>query len=509
MTDSFAVTEDFQAKLLAFMLHNQEFCNIAAEALAPEQYTNKALRWFHDHITTKPLTPILLQEEMIGAAKNKEIKGDDIDKYVGLYNIIKQEPFPAEKDYLRDKLGLFIRTQAVKRAAIESLNLMEEERWGEIGELMVQATQAGVSLSDLGKNYFSRLKERVTERSNRKASRRIPTGIPELDQYTYGGIKNTQTGLIIGGTGRGKSIFLQWLARIAILLGKKVVYLTMELSEEEIEDRFDSMFAKVRPHELNEYQKNVLDEVGKIATMFGDSLIIKHFPMDSATVGTFKAFILQLSNIGIMPDLIIVDYIDLIKPHRHYNNKVDEQDAVVKAVVGMGQSLDVSIWTATQLNRSGLGMDTPDETTQAGYIGRQFIAAIVLFMAQTRAESEDECMRLLITKNRNGYKDRVIKLDTEYSYMTFYREQPEVQDDNGGGGVSSSEGTSQEKQQTSTPVEEKRDLQLLLEQSEATSAVTQEQLDGESNLPEVCSRIESESGDNTEGSDSVPEMSSD
>lgn len=500
MSDTFAVTEDFQTKTLAFMLHNEEFCGIAGDSLGKEQFTNKALQWFYDKITSRPLTPVLLQEEMITAAKSKEIKQEDVQKFIGLYEVLRRPPAPAEQDYISEKLGTFIRTQAVKQVMLESLQkggLVETGQWETIEERMRAATQAGFELQNLGKSYFNDVEDRVAERATRQKSRRIATGIPELDALTYGGIRNKQTGIIIGGTGRGKSIFLQWLARTAILLGKRVLYITMELSEEDISDRFDSMFARVRPHELNDYQEQVIKEVGNLGTMYGDALRIKHFPMNTATVGTFKAYVRQLSNIGLAPDLILIDYLDLIAPHQRYSSRTEEQIAVVQAVVGFGQEFDVAIWTACQLNRGGLIMETPDESAQAGSIERQFVADMVFWLAQTKDERMDEIMRIVCSKNRNGKTGWTIGLDTDYSYMTFYREQPEIAGDDDGQseGDEETQGTAGEERQAPDEVGEERDLRRLFLESEQEHAAVQEHADEEDDLPEVSTSDEHDRGD--------------
>lgn len=430
MSDEFAVTEEYQQKVLAFMLSNPEFCGIARTALTPEQFSNKALQWFFDRLAAseRMLTPTLLQEELIKAARSKQIREEELHKYLSTYSVIKAAPLPVEQEYIREQLGIFIRVQNIKQALIETGQLTKEGRWEEILEMMTGAVNSGMELTDLGKDYFSRVEDRVQERNTRTKRRRLTTGIPELDDLTNGGIKNKQMGLIVGGTGRGKSVFLQWLARSAILTGKKVVYFTCELSEEDIEDRFDSMFAQVRPQMLMDYQQQVLTEVGKYRDTFGSSLFVKHYPADSATVGMLKAYVRQLSHVGIVPDLIIIDYLDLLAPHRHYNSSHEELDAITKAVVGFASELDTAVWTATQLNRSGLVADTPDEASMAGYVGKQYAADMVVWMAQTKEEREDEIMRLWLSKNRNGLTGRTIQLDTDYSYMTFYREQQMVDD---------------------------------------------------------------------------------
>ncbi len=422
MSEEFAVTEDFQAKILSHMLHKPDFCEAVVPYVKLEHFSNRALQWFYNKLSNDKttLSPVTLQEELISAVKGGEIKDVDIDKYVYLYDVIKEKPLPMEETYIEDQMEKFIRTQSVKNAVRKTMDLTKEQKWEDIQALMEEAVNSGLNLSNLGHNYFDNIVNRANERGTRSYVK-IPTGIPELDHVTYGGIKKGQTGLIVGGTGRGKSIFLQWLARTALLLNKKVVYFTFELSEEDIADRFDSMFSMVRPQELNYYKNQVINEVSKIGSIYKDSLIIKHFPADGATVYDIKSFIKKLSNTGIIPDMIIIDYLDLMRPHRNYSSQHEETDSVVKAAIGLGQECGISIWTASQLNRAGLVQETPDEASMAGYIGKQYHVDIVTWMAQTREEKEDEIMRLWVSKNRNGLAGSSIQLDTDYSYMTFYR----------------------------------------------------------------------------------------
>ena len=496
--EQFAVTEDYQAKLLAYMLHNSDFCGVAKDCLDQEQFSNKALQWFFNRVTARTLTPTLLQEEMISATKGGEIKDGDISKYVETFSVIKQEPLPVEQTYIQEKMHTFIRTQAVKRAFLDAMSpggLVATGQWEAVAEEVTKATMAGLNIMDMGLDYFASVEARVTERANRTKRWRIPTGIPEWDSLSYGGLKNKQAGLIVGGTGRGKSVLLQWLGRVGLLLGKKVLYVTMELDQDEIADRFDSMFARVRPQELDDYEDVVIDGVNQYGSMYGGNLKIKHFPMDQATVGTLRSFVQMLSHGGWTPDLVLVDYLDLLCPHRTYQNKVDEQDAVVKGLVGFAQEFNVVLWTASQFNRGGLVMETPDESAQAGYIGRQYVMDMVVLMAQTKEEREDEVMRIILSKNRNGRVGR-ITLDTDYSYMTFYRDKKGANDTEEDGEV----------EESSDRVEEKRDLQLLLQSSAEIESAMSEQLLEEDDMFIVSAQVEPSDGEDTTGGDPVPEV---
>jgi len=501
MTEAFAVTEEYQAKLLAYMLHNTQFCGVASSCLSEEQFSNKALQWFFNHIVAQPLSSVLLQEEMISAVQTKEIREDHISKHIELFQVIKRAPLPVEETYIRNKMHVFIRTQAVKQAVIEGYStggLIDQQHWEEFAENVSKATQAGLDIMDKGLDYFGSVEERAEERANKVKRWKIPTGVPEWDALTFGGLKNKQAGLIVGGTGRGKSVLLQWLGRVGLLLGKNVLYVTMELDQEEIADRFDSMFARVRPQELEDYREEVVAGVGKYGTMYGDSLRIKHFPMDQATVGTLRSFVQMLSHGGWVPDLVLVDYLDLLQPHRLYQDKVSEQDAVVKALVGFAQEFNVVLWTATQLNRAGMVMETPDESSQAGYVGRQYVMDLIAFLAQTKEERDDEIMRVVLSKNRNGRLGR-IQLDTDYSYMTFYRDK-----------AVDGENEDQYEGPSTQPLfdgdQEKRDLQLLLTVSDPDESTISEQLDSDVIVCALPTLVEHAAGTDSSGSDPVPEV---
>lgn len=422
MTDSPMFTDEYQAKVLSYMLHNTDFCDVAKNHLQVEHFNNKVLQWFFTRLASSPhhLTETTLKEELIKAAKGKSIKDDEIGEFVKTFDIVRSRSIPSEQDYIRDKLGSFIKAQSIKKAMLDSVtDLTKQEKWDEIVTVVQDAVSVGFDIDDLGINYFDSVADRVVQRATEKHDRKIRTGIPELDNLTYGGIKNGQVGMIVGGTGRGKSIFLQWLGRTAILEGKNVVYFTFELGADDIAARYDSMFAQIRPQELNDYQEEVVREVTRHNQVYGKNLIIKHFPADSASIHTLKDFCRRLSHAGIVPDLILVDYLDLMKSHRTYNDVHAETDAITKALVGFAAEFDVSVWTATQMNRAGLVSETPDEAGMAGYIGKQFHADMVLWMAQTREEKQDEIMRIWVSKNRNG-RVGTVHLGTNYSHMTFY-----------------------------------------------------------------------------------------
>lgn len=424
----FTNTQEYQIKLLAYMLANHDFCSIAADALEHEHFSDKALQWYFDALSKADprLTPVTLKEELIKSARKRVISEDEIDKYLDYFGFIKRKPLPAEEEYINQELSRFIKQQAVKRALTDAWDLAKEGEWDLIVDSMSTAVTKGVDILDTGYFYFETTKQRLTDRLNRTYSAKLSTGIPDLDDILYGGIRTKQLGLICGGTGRGKSIFLEWLARVAVLSGQKVVYYTLELSDIDVADRFDALFSQIKINELKTYNNELFTALSPMSAKYADHLVIKEYPADTATVSTLKAHLRQLAGVGFLPDLVIVDYLDLLKPHRNYTSQHAELDAITKALHGFSKEMDVRVWTATQLNRSGMVMETPDETAVAGAVAKLYTADIALFLAATKEEMQDQEMRVVVAKNRNGPAPRTIKIDTDYARMTFYKPMPEV-----------------------------------------------------------------------------------
>lgn len=424
MTDKVMYSEEYQLKVLAYMLESNQFREIAREAISREDFSNSALQWYFDTIANSKhsLSPATLREELLKAAQKKQIRESEIDKVVGYYNFIKQPPLPQEVSHIQETFEKFLRTQAMKRAILASLDLIKSEEWDEVVANIEAARNTGMDILSIGHRYFTEFEERLHQRMTRSDDRALSTGIPELDALMHGGLKTKQLGLLVGGSGRGKSIFLEWLAHVGILLNQQVVYYTLELSAEDIADRFDSLFTQIRPQELRSLNNDVYKTLHPLHHKYGDNLIIKEYPEGEATINTIKAHYRQLAGIGVRPGLVVIDYIDNMKPHRLYKDHNQEQRIVVQACRGMSKEFNTRVWSALQLNRLGMVQDTPDESGLAGSMSRFYTADVVIFMAQTAEEREDEIMRLHIKKNRNGPAERTVKIQTDFGFMTFYKD---------------------------------------------------------------------------------------
>ena len=424
--DQFTHTRDYQLKLLSYMLADQDFQEVAIGALQAEDFSDRSLQWFFDTMkdSSYRLTKTTIQEQMIKAAKAKVINADELDKYMDTYALVSIPPVPVEEEHLQDTLGKFIRAQATKRALVEAWNLQKEGKYDVIADLMHEATNQGVNIMDSGYDYFAKLQERTAARESCEYENRLSTGMPVLDDVLYGGLRAKQMGLIIGGTGRGKSIFLEWLGKSALIMGKKVLYITLELSKEEVAERYDALFAQIKINELKVYNQEVFDAIEPLTSLHRGTLKIKEWPALGASPNTIRTYLRRLAGQGYVPDLILIDYLDLVLSPRTYHSSHEELDAITKSLHGISKEFNTAIWTATQLNRGGLAMETPDETSVAGAVNKLFTVDVAMFLACTSEERENQEMRIIVSKNRNGPAPRTIRIDTDYARMTFYQPNP-------------------------------------------------------------------------------------
>lgn len=423
--DVLAYDSEYQSLVLAECLNNQQFNSLVRDTVKAELFGDRATQWFFDTITTAeiPLTKKTLKEELMKAGANKQIRKEELDRYKEVFKQVTRKVLPGESAHLKETLNKFIRTQNCKNAVLESFDLIKEGRWEEFETKITEAVASGVDILSAGHDYYAEYLERLDKRDASGEARRLPTGIPEVDTLLGGGLKNKQFGLIVGGTGRGKSVFLSWLAKVAVqFYNKTVFYFTLELPEEDIAERFDSMVCRIKPGELKDSRAAAEVELQPLAAKYAKKFFIKEFTPGSTPVSAFVTYYKNMAAQGIVADLVLIDYLDLIKPHTKYNNLNQDMDAVCIALCGFAKDCDTRIWSATQLNRSGMVNENPDESSIAGAIDKLFSVDVALFMAQNKEEREFHELRISFIKNRNGQAGKFVKILTDFGFMTFYKE---------------------------------------------------------------------------------------
>tara|TARA_B100001113_G_scaffold284697_1_gene239936 strand:- start:88 stop:678 length:591 start_codon:yes stop_codon:yes gene_type:complete len=144
------------------------------------------------------------------------------------------------------------------------------------------------------------------------------------------------------------------------------------------------------------------EEILKKIEDIDGTLIIKEYPTKSASVQTLKNHIEKLRKRGIEPDMVLVDYADLLRPTRSSSEKRHELEETYEGLRGLAQTYEIPIWTASQTNRSGLNAEVITMEAISEAFNKCFVADFIFSLSRTVQDKQANKGRLFIAKNRNG-----------------------------------------------------------------------------------------------------------
>jgi len=295
--------------------------------------------------------------------------------------------------YIKDTSLDFCRKQNLKEAMMKSVGLLQNCSFDEISTVINDALKLG-SENNFGYDYLADFEERF------KIKHRSPvtTGWTEIDTITGGGLGKSELGVVIAPTGAGKSMALVHLGAHAIKEGKTVVHYTLELQDTVIGTRYDSCITGYPLSDIRTFKDEVYEEIKKL----DGSLVVKEYPVKSATTNTIRAHLSRLLKRDIKPGLIIVDYADLLKPVIVRKEKRNELESIYEELRALASEFQCPIWTASQTNRSGLNAEviTMEQISEA--FNKCFVADFIFSVSRTIEDKQNNKGKIFIAKNRNG-----------------------------------------------------------------------------------------------------------
>ena len=260
---------------------------------------------------------------------------------------------------------------------------------------------------NLGHEY-----EKDTETRYRAEDRNpIPTPWPHVNELLQGGLGAGDVGIIFGNPGGGKSWMLTALGAMPVSLGYTVAHYTLELSEGYMGRRYDATFTGLKVQELGLHRQEVNEMIEKLK----GKLIIKEFSMGKASISSIEAHIQKMTDLGTRPDLVIIDYVDLLKSKRKSIDRKDEIDDIYISTKALARDLKLPIWTVSQVNRAGAKDDVIEGDKAAGSYNKIMIADFAMSLSRKRLDKVNGTGRAHIMKNRYGGDGMTypVKINTE------------------------------------------------------------------------------------------------
>jgi replicative DNA helicase len=383
----------FQVKVLSSLLKHREFLQNIHDILEEDYFDNPAHKWIVEHIlkyhykyhATPTVEALSIENKKI---ENEVLRISIAEQLREAYKISNED-----QEYVEQEFSNFCKNQQLKKALLSSVDLLEKGQYDDIRYLIDSALKAGMD-KNIGHEYEKGAEVRYRE-EERGA---IPTPWGNLNELLMGGLGAGDLGIVFGGPGGGKSWFLANLGAQAVKEGYTVNHYTLELSEVYTGKRYDSIFTGVDVRELGIHRAQIDEAVSKIP----GKLTIKEFAMGKASIATIEAHIQKCTDLGHRPDLIIVDYVDLLKAKRKSIDRKEEIDDIYMSTKALARELQIPIWTVSQVNRAGAKDDVIEGDKAAGSYNKMMIADFAMSLSRKRTDKVNGTGRIHIMKNRYG-----------------------------------------------------------------------------------------------------------
>ena len=323
-------------------------------------------------------------------------------------------------EWFLDEFEKFTKRQELERAILKAADLLEKGTYDPVEKLIKDAVQISLQ-KDMGTDYFLDPKGRLL--SLKSSNGQNSTGWPCMDSKLYGGFNRGELQIFAGGSGSGKSLFMQNLAVNWVQAGLNGVYVTLELSEGLCSMRIDSMMTDTSSREIFKNIDEIEMKVKMVAKKAG-KLRIKYMPAQS-TVNDLRAYCKELEiQTETKIDFLCVDYLDLLMP---VSAKVSPSDLFVKdkyvseELRNLAKELNVLFVTASQLNRAAVEEIEFDHSHISGGISKINTADNVfgIFTSRSMRERGQYQLQLMKTRSSSGVGQKIeLAFDVETLRIT-------------------------------------------------------------------------------------------
>ena len=416
--EQYQFRSDFQVKILGMILRDTSFLGRHTDVIKPIYFDNplfarlcRLILDFYDVYEATPSRESL--NELIEGELNKEDQENLKFLVSKVYNISLEDA-----NFVEDAVTEFAKRQAYRRLLILSEQHLRNGDFASIDKMHSVAQCVGADHSDLGDPYFSSVMDRLEYLKNVDAQIRIPTLIASLDKALNGGISPGELNIIMAPPGIGKSIFLVNMAFAGLFCGKRVVYITLEMSAKKVQLRLDTRFTGIPVTEIVQREEEYLRKLALYESKCG-RLRVKKFPSSLATVRDIRNYLDSLARIeGFVPELVIVDYLDIIKPANPDEGLYLGQGEIGKSLRSLADDLNIGLWTGTQATRKAAEKDVLSKVDKADCWIVVADADVILGLMRTDKEDLENRARLAIVKVRDADdKTKVINVTLDLKRM--------------------------------------------------------------------------------------------
>ena len=420
---------EFQQKIAALLIRDTPFAQLTDGLIRPEYFENaghSALvavcnRYFEKYKKApgdKTIVAALLKDAVTGKTLPPELVRLAATAVHGLF-----ETDVSDRDYVADQCATFARHQAVTKAILDSVALVEKRDFEQIGTLVRKAIDTGISSTGNAYDYGAMREARTKTRKDRAAGALPPTGITTgfkvLDDCLYHkGWGRRELAVLMGGAKAGKSMAMISFGINAIAAGYRTLYVTLEVASDIIAERVDANVAERAMFELGTH---IHDVDAKVEAFMAKAapFIIHEFPTGSMRPSDLRRLIEHYKSQGVTFDLVIVDYADLMAPERFTDSVTENSKSIYVNLRGLAMEEGFACLTATQTNREGSKKAVATATDVAEDFNKIRIADVVISINKTEEERALNQARLHFAASRNQRSGFSLKVEQNIDQAKF------------------------------------------------------------------------------------------
>ena len=406
--------ERLELTILRNLVYNEDYSRKVIPFIQPEYFEQRSERVVFEEIVqfivkyNSAITKEALGIEIENRTDLTETDVKDIREVCETLN-----DSVVEKQWLLDTTEKWCRDRAIYLALMESIHIADGNDGKKTRDAIPGILSDALAVSfdnNIGHDYLQNYEERY-EFYHRKEDK-IEFDLEYFNKITKGGLPNKTLNIALAGTGVGKSLFMCHVASAALLQGRNVLYITLEMAEERIAERIDANLLNVPIQQLVDLPRSTFEnKVTSLSKKTQGTLIIKEYPTASAHSGHFKALLNELAlKKSFRPDIIFIDYLNICASSRHKPNGSANSYSYIKSIAeelrGLAVEFRVPIVSATQTTRSGYGNSDVELTDTSESFGLPATADLMFALIST--EELEGLGQIMVKQLKNRYNDPTV-----------------------------------------------------------------------------------------------------
>ena len=281
-----------------------------------------------------------------------------------------------------------------------------------------------ISLTEnLGHWYFDDIDKHINDLTT--VHNPIPTGWKFLDEKIEGGLFPKTLTVFAGQVNVGKSIVLGNIATNMLMSDKNVLLISLEMSEFMYSKRISAQLTQIPHGDLKLYPNELTEQLTHIKNKLASKLVIKDYPPKTITVRHIDSYITKLMHKGFKPDIIVIDYINLIHPIQKNLNSYESVKEIAEHLRALAFKYNLPIISATQLNRGSFNTSSPGMEGIAESIGLAATCDVICSLWQEEEDRELGIINMGMQKNRFGPNFGHGAFKCNYNTLTLKETNPD------------------------------------------------------------------------------------